>query len=305
MPCICDRSLTYRFKSTEGQKGDHVATAACLSDDDEDIPANLPVKYVARTERGWKPRDRDKDRMLPILAALSAFTVTIANKMAFSRRARENPVDLLETCGNIDSEVLSRNRSDPSSRLEDYLLALLCSRTPSHFRTLERPDDLLPRPRPSLSGSLCNVPRAWATDIVGVNTKSIKTDPGDPDSSEDSARGRWTTLIRSWKMTRQQTFATSISDAFEPMPAGDEHCLEDELACFRAAVDEAGYLREVDEPFSSAFVAIERDAMSLMCADVDRRGPDFLLQSAEAAIQGLSSYRRLWHSMERAFAEHR
>lgn len=112
-----------------------------------------------------------------------------------------------------------------------------------------------------------------------------------------------------WQGSDLRLLNYNISEAFgstsEPMPAGNEHCIEDELACFRAAVDEAGYLGKVDEPFSSIFVADERDAVPRFCADVNRRGPDFLLQSAGAAIQGLSSYRRLWHASKRAFEDYR
>ncbi|CAO1619306.1 unnamed protein product [Sympodiomycopsis kandeliae] len=306
---VCDQTQTYVFKSEKGERGDLLTRAVYREDQqDEEVPASLPVQYVTRSRTGWQPGDRENGEMLAVRLPISPFTITAANKMAFARRNHDRPDDLLRTSLGVNAEVLSADRSDPHGRLEDYLLALLCSQTPSEFRSFERPSDLLPEPIPVLVGDLCNIPRAWATDIVGVDPRRIRGDTQDSDSSEDSVRSRWTTLLRSWRIGRRNKFTADISGFFmvppEPLPADTLRDMEDELGCFRAAADEAGYLHALDEPFSSLCGKIESDMMFLLAAQVDRQGARVLLLSAEATLLGLSSYRRLWHAMQGTVQAH-
>lgn len=150
------------------------------------------------------------EQMMTIKLPLSALTVVAAATMAFARRRHEKSTDLLMACQSLDPDLLSADRSDPLSTLEDYLLALLCSGHPSQFRALDRPSHLLSTPTPPLVGAPSYLRRAWSTDVVGVHKKKTPSDLKDPDSSQDGARLRWVNLVRQWRLNRQDRFTADI-----------------------------------------------------------------------------------------------
>ncbi|CAO1631149.1 unnamed protein product [Sympodiomycopsis kandeliae] len=311
-PNICPKFVAYEFKSIDGVVGDELTKVVSS---DPLIPESLPANYTTRSKGGWSPGERADEQLRPVYLAACPISMAGNSIMAQARRKLQTPSqDLLFSDRTfLDNSLFSIDRTDDVSRLEDYFYSLLCSQFPSAFRDMQRPDDLLPLPRPPLQGAPCHMQRAWVTDLLGVDRSKADRDKFDPDSSEDqdTARARWKLFVRFWRQKREAVFSISLQmmlNDSEPLPTQwnpDKEKFEQDLSCFWQAAREVGYAHANDSSFGPVLERCQEDIDQILVNEVVIHGPSILLQKAEACVQGLSSFRLMVHLMNHAVSEDR
>lgn len=97
----------------------------------------------------------------------------------------------------LRSAVLRSDGEDLDSRLAQYLLDLLCSETPSSFRSFQRPLELeFLMPTLAAAGT-CSTRRKWYTGSMSSGAQRDRGERQDTDESEEryTARRRWRVFI--------------------------------------------------------------------------------------------------------------
>ena len=175
-----------------------------------------------------------------------------------------------------------------------YVLQLLCSASPSAFRSMQRP--FLPFPPPPLPPTLNLLPRHFRQGELTSDISRLHQQPTDPDGSDESINKiihRWRDLLSAWKQLRilRLKFDSSILSFNEEFfSSGVSERWDLEIKAFERALVATGIASAVGEITSQCLEELKFWILDLTRQQMIAESPMFMLEKGRNSLQGGLAY---------------